>query len=945
MLRSWGINPVAVVGHSSGEIAAAYAAGKLSMSESIAAAYFRGKLSDQLIKSKRAEQGAMLAVGMAASEVEPYLQGLQHGKITVACFNSPQSITLSGAVDAIDEVKDRLDADSCFNRKLRVDVAYHSDHMRRVSEEYKNQLAPHSGGSINDENVKFYSSVKPGVAVETNTDYWVQNLLSPVRFNDALAEMMSETDGPKPDLLLEIGPHSALAGPIKQILKGLKIEPLVTYVGTLRRGKNDVESLLSSACDLLSEGVELDLAKVNFPVGEERLPVLTDLPTYPWKHDTVYWHEGRLGLNHLHREFPVHDLLGCLNIDSSVNDMKWVNHLRASTIPWVRDHKILDEVLFPAAGYMCMAIEASRQKALLRNSDIKGICLRDVSFTNPLVLKDQDEDGIEVAFILEPMRYSAVRTSESWDSFRVISYTERRKAVEHCCGKVSLSHDIDIQPASRDQEILKSWRRDEIEELGNSWKFYTEVVRSATDQLGPLFRLQEKVYRSGNRVVSTMRIPDTASVMPTKEESASFIRVPILDDFVQTPIYGIDDLEGLLGSASDVYVVPTFVREVSISLNISNTTGSRMWSLSQTRTLSSRSHMGNVLVTAEDDSGELRPVAELRDLQLNVVETENNVQQTDHSDSMLCWNLQWNFDVDFTTENFAISNWQMKVLNSSDFHLASELQQGVWIFIKRTWEFARTQDHSALPEHLKKYLGWVDQQYRAGMKGNLGFQTPEWNLATQDENDKLVGDLEGVGDLGEMMVRVGRRMPEILSQKIEALTVLLEDDLLMRFYEGNPAYDRAYKTAQRYADILAHKHPGLKVLEVGAGTGSATSFILPAIAGRGSWQRRVSTYVFTDISAGFFEKAREKFAEWSDIVTYKALNIEVDPKEQGFSEQYDLVVAANALHATSNMDATLQYVRKLLRPGGKLMLIEVTNMTHIMGSFIFGLLPGWWLSK
>ena len=151
--------------------------------------------------------------------------------------------------------------------------------------------------------------------------------------------------------------------------------------------------------------------------------------------------------------------------------------------------------------------------------------------------------------------------------------------------------------------------------------------------------------------------------------------------------------------------------------------------------------------------------------------------------------------------------------------------------------------------------------------------------------------------------------------------------------------------AAQYVDLLAHKFLGLKVLEIGVGSGSATTPILQAIAGQEGWQRRLSSFTFTDISAGFFEKARERFAGWRDLMTFKTLNIEIDPEEQGYTEQYDLVIAANVLHATANMDSTLQHVNKILKPGGKLVLIEMTNMTQILGYFVFGLLPGWWLSK
>ena len=117
------------------------------------------------------------------------------------------------------------------------------------------------------------------------------------------------------------------------------------------------------------------------------------------------------------------------------------------------------------------------------------------------------------------------------------------------------------------------------------------------------------------------------------------------------------------------------------------------------------------------------------------------------------------------------------------------------------------------------------------------------------------------------------------------------------------------------------------------------------MGGSGGECPKFSTYDFTDISTGFFEKARSKFEAWGDHVSYKALNIEKDLGSQGFqdSEAYDVVIAANVLHATQKMDHTMSQVHRLLKPGGKLILVEVTTKHKISGEIIFGLLPGWWM--
>ena len=122
---------------------------------------------------------------------------------------------------------------------------------------------------------------------------------------------------------------------------------------------------------------------------------------------------------------------------------------------------------------------------------------------------------------------------------------------------------------------------------------------------------------------------------------------------------------------------------------------------------------------------------------------------------------------------------------------------------------------------------------------------------------------------------------------------------------------------------------------------------MKALGGYGDDYPQFSSYVFTDISTGFFEKAQTKFKAWGSLISYKQLNIEENLKAQGFdeSEGYDIIVAANVLHATHKMDHTMSQVNKLLKPDGKLVLVEATSDSQPLLGFCFGLLSGWWMGK
>lgn len=188
--------------------------------------------------------------------------------------------------------------------------------------------------------------------------------------------------------------------------------------------------------------------------------------------------------------------------------------------------------------------------------------------------------------------------------------------------------------------------------------------------------------------------------------------------------------------------------------------------------------------------------------------------------------------------------------------------------------------------------------------------------------------------------RVFEEAVNIFDDKVDPLELLLKDDLLADIYRFRPLCD--------YADffrLLAHSKPNMKILEIGAGTGGMTATVLPVLKSsspRG--ERMYGSYTYTDLSAGFFVTAKERFRDY-DAMTYRVLDISADPIAQGFdSESYDLIVASNVLHATPRLRDSLLNVRKLLKPTGKLFLQELSPTTKWV-NYVMGLLPGWWLGE
>lgn len=299
LLESWGITASGVASHSSGEISAAFAVGALAHRQAIATAYFRAILvADETKRAPGSAKGAMAAVGLGVDAVQPYLDRLTKGKAVVACVNSPQSVTISGDEDAVHEITDLCKQDDVFARRLKVQQAYHSHHMNLFADAYRDRLRIEMARSVvkgDKQELKavFSSAVTGGRIADikeiASPDHWVGSLVQPVEFVDALTEMIlgnpDDPTGRSVDVLLEVGPHTALGGPIREILSLPEFEGIeLPYWGCLVRDEHAGDSMRSAAINLFREGQSLSMDQINFPLpayNDEGPQVLTDLPSYP----------------------------------------------------------------------------------------------------------------------------------------------------------------------------------------------------------------------------------------------------------------------------------------------------------------------------------------------------------------------------------------------------------------------------------------------------------------------------------------------------------------------------------------------------------------------------------------------------------------------------------------------------------------------------------------
>ena len=302
----------------------------------------------------------MLAVGLGVKDVEPYLRGIEE-TVKVAAVNSPESTTLSGDIEAVSSLQKSLEAEGIFARLLKTSGnAYHSHHMAALGMGYEDtaQVALSEISKIVDQEqsslstIEWHSSVTPFKTPNREritASYWRKNLESPVLFSDAVQQMVKNEANPL-DLLLEIGPHPALSGPLKQIRVALQqtSHSMPAYLGTIVRGKDALASMLSLAGNMFLLNASINLTAVNavdeIHEGQKRLvhgSLCIDWPNYSYHYGPILYHENRWNREWRLRKHLRHDLLGARQPGVAGTRPSWRNMLRLKDVPWLEDHKVL----------------------------------------------------------------------------------------------------------------------------------------------------------------------------------------------------------------------------------------------------------------------------------------------------------------------------------------------------------------------------------------------------------------------------------------------------------------------------------------------------------------------------------------------------------------------------------------------------------------------------
>ncbi|KAI0485236.1 lovastatin nonaketide synthase [Xylariaceae sp. FL0804] len=959
LLASFGIVPSVVIGHSSGEIAAAYAAGALSMSSAIKVAYHRGKLSSSLTNSSSTH--TMMAVGLSKEGVYPYLEEIKRDEgllnVSIGCINSPKSITLTGDKPQLQTLEARLNKAGVFARQLRVSIAYHSSSMGAIAEEYSQAI-----GTLESTPERIYcpmiSSVSGNIVTAQELrepQYWVRNLVSPVEFERAMSTLMLHSNkAPRNKLgkkastdlrtthLIEIGPHSALQGAIQDTLHAFADKNKLTYMPSLKRNQGARTVLMSTAGLLFCAGYPVDMLEIN-ALGATRKMCVSSLPKYPFNHKQSFWNESRLSRNFRFRESPRHDLLGTRSLDWNPQMAQWRNIIRLSEVPWLEDHKINGHVIFPAAAMIAMAVEA--MKDLLRGSGhIREVLLEDVSFMHPISF-GQHSTNVQVQTTMSSARNPAADSSGS--HFRIF-VLENNSYIECCNGSIKAFAEKEARKHSTSNTSFaggnsSSW----VQEITNACQLhhhepYATPTAATGLQYGPCFRNLESVWLGkdgeamGEINTESWKQDDVMSMA-----SPYAVHPSSLDGLAQLVLPALARMRDDLPT-----MVPTRLSSLWIDCSDIRLREGNIRAFAQCWIRGYRGGKANIIGTPTDSE---RPLIYLEGLETAFIESGNTLDLDLDSETpnfrRLCTQLVWKPDVEMLSHDQLLAYCTQS--RPQQPHGAFQEYQAILIaimcFVEDAMRFLLEHREVVLESHLEKYGLWMKYQQQRVQDGQASISDQDLRpyLQDHDRRDRLVRSVEESGDEGMFFMQIGRNLIKILCGEVDPLELMFRDGMANRYYEKVLSSDSHAHPGSAFVDLLCFKNPSMRILEVGGGTGGQTLQLLRSMGSNGV--QRLQRYDFTDISSGFFEEAREKFSEYRDIMHFRLCDISIDPSTQSFDPaSYDLVVASHVLHATFDIEGSLRNVRKLLKPGGRLLLFETTSPEAIHIGFAFGLLKGWW---
>ena len=917
--RSWGIAPVAVLGHSVGEIAAAHVAGALSLETAVRLVARRGRCLED-----HALPGRMLAVTMAPADARECLERFG-GRIGISAVNAPDMLTLGGDAEAIEQLASELAAGGTWCRLLEVGHAFHTARVEPARDAFLDGLKVDNAKLA----CPMISTVR-GEPVADGTlgaDYWWDNIREPVRFADAIRQARERGI----TAFVEIGPHPVLSAAIRQCR--MADRSAASVWPSLSRGNDETRTMLSSLLGLFAAG-----AKIAWPGAACAHPGI-ELPRHPWTRQR-YWNECETSLR-LRTAADHHPLLGAR---AAGPERRWQALIDPADLAWIKDHRVGGRTIFPGAAFMEMALAAA-----MRSLGSDACVLDDLHIDRPLAFQDGAIALVHTTIdrTTSELRIAS-RAAESEDAWVQHVETVFRAASAGVAVPA-------LDPAS--------WQAS-AQGTGPGHLAY-DFFRTCGLDYGPAFQGLVEVSRREPCALARIHLPDAAG-----SDEPFAVHPALLDACFQLVLAAMPWDEANAG----VLYLPVRMDRIALYRR----PGRRAWCEVRLLTVSRAAVVADIRI--HDEAGELaleitgahcigvaRPVDRGRQpmtacfyrtawhhqalptgssAQANArppfVLRERLQRITDEADRRVA--MIWHDQTDQRAEATLADTDAVAAAYAKHAlrEIAGPVRRGAMsIDTQKLARSGRITEHSRPQiEHCLASL------VHAGLATEAGAH--RWRVPITREDGEaearwrraLAAHPQEYPWLRLIQI-CGTRAAQVWSGKADALEVLFSRegaDLLEQIYRDHEwsRYANAL-IAQVIAGAIARcrEDRPLRILEVGAGTGGTTSAILPLLP------PERTEYWFTDTSQFFLTRAQEKLHAFA-FVQYRRLDLELPFEEQDIAPgSFDVIIAADVLHAVHDVGKALARCRGALADGGLLIARELLR-PRITLDLVFGSTDGWW---
>lgn len=911
--KSWGIEPSAIVGHSVGEVAAACAAGVLTLEQGAQVIVLRGRCMDEC----KPENGGMLAVGLTAEAAQAVIDR-HDSSVTIAAFNGPKSLTLAGARPSLEKIAEELEADAVFARFVKVEHPFHHRLMRPASENIESALA---GVTPHKEALPFFSTVTGARfdGAECTAQHWGRGVRQPVQFAPAIAAI----DEFGIDLWLEIGAHPALVHSLNECLAARESAKKPAVVSSVRK-ERERESLIEAALELHLNGVALAFAAMT-PSRRQ-----LSLPTYAWDKSRWWsessdWRHGRLSAGGR----------GFLDLRLPGAVPTWHVRIDSRHMAFLKDHKVENRVIFPAAGFVEIVLEAGCELF-----EGRAFVIEDFEIRKPLILPESTRtllielsyDPGERCFKLQ----SQFEGGAAWSLHVVGSMRGERTESDFAGTTWQATRPAGLIDISRDE--FYGHMSDMGLRYGDEFKGLREIAAGGGNAAGRVALSPEIEGRAAEFRVHPVLFDAALHVFSASLKSVEShrprLRLPVR--FARIAYHGSPGASAHVRAEvrhhNEEYVegrIAMYDAEGNPCLSVD---GFRSVSVVGARKAGTPGGINDLFYhidwqrTPIDQVSKCHPPVPLKRL-----------ERVAHQALDEIIDLRGRKTLEAT-------------LSAEDELAAAHLARG---FARMLENVASKKSFSAESLGIANSMQPVFHRLVAGLvaRGLLQQKKDEFTLIQPAFDDAAAAAdeclrtfiAEHSGHLAEGLLcqsTCGELGPILRGEKdaIQVLFAGVGPDLLDHFYGDGLLSSHWLAAIGRAVQEAANELPegrGLRILEVGAGTGGLTAQVLPML------ERGIHSYVFSDVSAAFFQGAQQKLAAFPEVEC-KVFDLEKSPFDQDFEAQsFDLIIGTNVLHAVRNIKETLGHIHQLLIPGGTLMFMD-TASAQLWTDSVFGLTGGWW---